>query len=321
MKKVTALGLLLATLTLSLLFYLYLPFIQSVGAGLSNQSSSALVITRVNVTNSPPFVSNLSITTPVNLAPNSSVNLTCNATVLDYNNWSDIKQVNFSFFSSNLSSSEFANTNRSHYDLFNCTSSEELSPYERRYNCWAVVNYNAFFDNWTCNITAVDVAGLQNTKKITTTVNDLISFFVPDELNFGDVPVTNTSANFHLNMTNFGNQPLNYSAYAYAATENDSAVMLCQFGNITIGNMKFTVNQSNISSLIDFDNELTQVNNSNATRSSLGVVTYPYNETLSNPINGSTWRLRVPLGPAGTPAGLCNGSLIITAFKAFNSVA
>ncbi len=321
MKKKTALAIVLLALSLFLLSVLYLPFIQIVTAGISSPTNfSYRVITRVNVSNSAPFVTNLSIQYPVNLQPNTTINFTCNATVLDYQNWSTIRQVNMTFFSTNLSNPDAINTNRSHYDMFNCTSSEEIDPFSRRYNCWAMINYNAFFDNWTCNISANDEHLLKDSSKITTTVNDLISFAVPDTLDFGDVPVTNTSANFHLNMTNIGNQPINFSAYAYAIFENDSAVMLCEQGNITIGNMKFSKNQTDIAEPVGFD-LMEQVNNTNLSSSSLGVIAYPFNETLmTNPVNGTTWRLTVPIGPAGTPSGLCNGSLIITAFKESNSV-
>ncbi len=320
MKKEHILGLLLAVLAFIFVFSISLPFFPQASANISfAENYTATVVTRVNVSNSPPFVSNLTIITPINLVPNSTFNLSCNATVLDYNNWSDIALVNVTFFSTNISKNHFRDTNRSHYSAWNCTNSVEINSFERLYNCWVPVAYNAFFSNWTCNITATDQLSATDSETITTTVNDLISFAVPDTLDFGNVPVLNTSLNFHLNETNIGNQLLNFSAFAYGSVEGDNTVMICEYGNITNGTLFYSNNITDVNYPIPLTN-MTRVSNTNATSSPLGVIAHPFNETGPTGINGTTWRLTVPVGPGGTPSGICNGTLIIRAQKYANSV-
>ena len=318
MKKETILVLLLGLALGSLFLTVSLPFFPSVNANLSFNNYTT-IITRVNISNSPPFVSNLTIDTLIDLTGNGSVNVTCNATVVDFNNWSDIAQVNFTLFNTNISSNGAGDTNRSHYSQWNCSWATEYNKFERGFTCHAQVNYNAFFSNWLCNITAKDNGQLQDDDQKNATVSDLISFYVPDLLDFGEVPVLNISQNRHLNTTNFGNQPINFTSYAYGRTDNDNLSMVCDFGNISIGNLRFSINTSNVSSPVYFD-EMFAVNGSNNTASPLGVIAHPFNETYSNATNTTGWRLRVPIGPGGSPAGLCNGTLVVTAMKAFNSV-
>jgi len=265
------------------------------------------VITRVNVSNAAPFVFNLSITSPITLTPNATTTVYCAAYVQDYNNYTDILKVNATLYDTN-----FYNT--THYTNSNCTNFTEVDSFTRYYNCTFDLWYNTNPGNWTCNITATDLVEIIDYKHITTTINELIALMVPDEINFGNVPVTNYSQNVLFNITNVGNRHINVSLYGYGAAENDTLAMVCEYGNISLTNERYAI--WNGSTDLSAFNTMNQLNNSNLTASLIPSLTISqFNVTYNRSLNTTVWRLYVPIGPQGTPSGLCNGTVVFRALR------
>ena len=311
-KRLTAYIVLLG-LFICLGVLIIIPVLQIASAALGAPNVS--VRTRVNITNSPPSVLNVSITTPVILSANTTTDIYCNVTVRDYNNVSDISSLNVTFFSTLYSKSETIDFNQTHYSNSSCTNFTDLSEFTRTYNCNLTLNYNAAAGNWTCNATVMDNATITGSGFSYTTINDLLAIGVDDLIDFGDLAVLNTSPNIPFNVTNYGNLPLNLTAYGYGATENDSAAVICDQGNISIQNLFVSANFTDITAPIG-TNLMIPLNSSNATRKLITNLTViPYNLSLEAATNTTVWRLFA--SGVNTPSGLCNGTVVFTAIKAF----
>ena len=272
------------------------------------------VITRVNVSNAAPYVFNISVMSPITLTPNTTTLVWCAAYVQDYNNWSDIDVVNATFYDSTHSQHNSIDYNTTHYTNMSCDNTTEIDTFTKLYNCTFNFWYNANPGAWVCNITAADTVGITATANISATVNELISLMVPDEINFGDVPVTNYSSNIPVNITNVGNRNINVSLYAFGSAENDTLAMVCQYGNISLNNERYTM-WNGTSDLVPFAN-MSLLNNSNTSASQIPQLTiFQYNATYNASVNTTVWRLYVPVGPLGTPSGLCNGTVVFRAIR------
>jgi len=272
------------------------------------------VLTRVNVSNAAPYVFNISVMSPITLTPNTTTLVWCAAYVQDYNNWSDIAVVNATFYDATHSQHNSIDYNTTHYTNSSCDYSTEIDTFTKLYNCTFNLWYNTNPGTWVCNITTADNTGITDTENISATVNELISLMVPDEINFGDVPVTNYSSNIYFNITNVGNRNINVSLYGYGAVENDTLAMVCQYGNISLNNERYAIWNGTPDSY-PFNN-MSLLNNSNATASQIsGLTILQYNQTYTTSINTTVWRLYVPVGPLGTPSGLCNGTVVFRALR------
>ena len=288
------------------------PLIANAGIGNPNYS----ITTKVNVTNAPPQVTNVVTSTPITLTANATAYTECNATVSDLNGATDMASVNATFFDSVFSQSSAQEDNTTHYSNVSCTNFSDVDSITRLYSCGFNINYNANPGNWTCNVTAVDTKNVATADNGTSSINQLIALYVDELLDFGQIGAGNTTNNILFNITNVGNRGMNVSVYTYGRTDNDSLAMVCEFGNISIGNLKVTT-QFNISNdtqfLIPFS-QMTTVNNSNATSTRIGNLTVlQFNNTYVNSINTTAWRLNVPL--QGVPSGVCNGTLVFRASK------
>jgi len=304
--------LLLCIAVLSILLFLPLSPL-SEGGGIGNPNTS--VITRVNVTNAAPYVYNLSIIAPpITLTPNVTTLAWCSAIVEDLNTVADIFLVNATLYDKNFSQHNSIDYNTTHYTNSSCTNFSEIDTFNRLYNCTFNLWYNSNPGNWMCNITAADTTGVTDDENISITINELIALMVGDLIDFGKVAVLNYSDNIPFNVTNVGNRNINVSVYAYGAQDNDTLAMVCDYGNISIGNIRVSINSSNITSPVDF-NTMTIVNNTNATPTRIGNFTIlQYNATYNMSINTSVWRLYV--SNAGRPSGICNGTVVFRALRA-----
>ncbi len=302
----------LVLLSFVLMALLVLPVMQYASADLGNPNVS--VRTRVNITNAAPSVMNVSIDFPATLVANSTALIFCNVSVRDFNNISDLSHVNVSFFSTVLSGDLYPDFNRTHYSNVTCTNFTDQSEFTRSYNCGLQLNYNAVAGNWTCNATVADLAGVKGVGFSTTTINDLIAIGVDDLIDFGQMVIDNGSSNIPFNVTNYGNLPLNVTVFGYGATENDSAAMVCDQGNISIENLYVSSNDTALSEPIGFP-LMMQLNSSNATRKMiLNLTLAPFNNTIANATNTTVWRLFA--SSANGASGLCNGTVVFTAIRA-----
>ena len=282
------------------------------------------VKTTINVTNAPPYVFNLSTIDPLTLEANSSVLLSCNATVRDYNGIADIRRVNATFYDANIENEYTTSfTNRTKYGSTACTRIQPGSGNEEHYTCNFTVMYWSNPGFWTCNVTATDLANITGAANISLSINTLIAVSSPSVLDYGDIGVTETTGNTLFNLSNAGNADVNLTLYGYGRNSNDSTAMVCTYGNISAEFQRFTTNATNLSILYPFDS-MDFVNNSqynasymyvhNGTGGNIsGFVIYQRNSTPERATNTTIWRVYVPPGPAGTPSGICNGTLVFTA--------
>ena len=80
----------------------------------------------------------------------------------------------------------------------------------------AVAYYANNGSQWTCNFTVMDDNNLTSSKTNQTTISGLIAIETPNELDFGNLSVSQTSADKYLNVTNAGNVDINISVRAFA---------------------------------------------------------------------------------------------------------
>ena len=265
-------------------------------------------MTRVNITNAPPYILNMSVSSPINLMPNGTVLVTCNASIMDYNGFQDIYNVSATFYAYSISKSSFVDHNRTHYSNSTCVN---VSSYDivSNYSCSFEVYYFADNGTWTCNMTVVDIPNIQATGIANSTINNLIALTVPDLIDYGQVPVSNTSANVMANLTNVGNKAINITMVAYALNISDGLALKCEQGNISFDSQRYSLfaNTTFTSRII--------ANNTNLSRIA-GLTIAQRNNSLSDALNTTNWMLTVPVGPQGTPYGLCNGTVVFNAMQA-----
>ena len=158
---------------------------------------------QINITNAPPFVFNITFPGPINLEANSSVFITCNATVRDYNNVTDINRVNATLYDISIENQySTAYTNRTKY-YTTCTNINQShdAAYESLYTCNFTVMYWSNPSAWTCNVTATDFDGLTHADNASATINTLVAISSASVLNYGDIGVTETTGNTFLNLS------------------------------------------------------------------------------------------------------------------------
>ena len=147
------------------------------------------------------------------------------------------------------------------------------------------------------------------------TITNLLAIDAPAILDYGNLSVTQTSAEIVHNVTNVGNINLNLSLRGYGGI-NDSIdhpghnlTMICDFGNISIGNQRYTLGSeftdgTSFDSMRHLTNQTAQTN-----------LTFPRRVNDNNfgaDRNSTLWRIQVPL----SVGGLCNGTIIFGAIDA-----
>lgn len=255
-----------------------------------------------------PFIVNITITSPINLQPNSTTLVFCNATVIDYNGFGDISKVNATLYENSISRASFGDHNRTHYSNSTCLN-VSTGGIMGNYSCMFEVYYYADNGTWTCNITATDLMNIQDSSVSNTTVNTLVALTVPDLIDYGQVPVTNTSANIAANLTNVGNKAINITVMAYGNNTGDGLALKCAQGNISWDSQRYSMSPS----LVFYNRSY--VNNSNFTMM-YNLTIQQRNNSVTEALNTTNWMLTVPLGPQGTPYGICNGTIVFNAVQA-----
>ena len=306
--------------------------------------TNATIIAKVNVTNTEPNITTIRIddgtSSPPNeidLTANGATVVTCNATVFDYNGFEDItgkNKTNATFFINSVGSTA-ADDNNFHYTNSSCNrcrqaTAAEAAPKDptnqRTAICdckFAVQYYANASSQWTCEFIVQDKGGTQisglelnltdtDSNSSGVTVTKLLAIDAPVILNYGNLSVTQTSAEIMHNVTNVGNINLNLSLRGYGGI-NDSIdhpghnlTMICDFGNISIGNQRYTLgsefaDSTSFNSMRDLTNQTVRTN-----------LTFPRRVDDNNfgaDRNSTLWRIQVPL----SVGGLCNGTIIFGA--------
>jgi len=293
-------------IAIGILFFL-IPFIGIVtNADLIGQNTT--VISRVNVTNAPPFILAIDIDDPVDLIPNSTVNIFCNVTARDYNGWADITTVNATFFDALISSAESSDHPRTHYTNTSCLPDATLDANTRVFICGFEVEYYANAGSWNCSAEVTDTYGISDTGQNSTNINELLAIITPEMIDYGDIPVLDVSSNVIANVTNVGNRNINLTLYGYNNTVSDGLAMGCEQGNISYVNQRWSLIDEVWDDMTILDNDVPQVVPT--------LTIFQRNNTLEETINQTNWKLYVEQGPGGTPFGVCTGQIIFGAILA-----
>ncbi len=276
-----------------LLYNALFSYSYSVGPNYRNVS----VDTRVNITNAAPIITQVTLPDPVVLTAGGLSVVECNVTVMDYNGATDINVTNATLYHSS-SSSGAADDNNTHYSNASCGAVSQAGNY-KNFTCNFSVYYYALNGTWTCNASANDSMSYNATNLNTTTFSPVLALNVTPLIDYGNLSVGDTSAEQTANVTNIGNVPINVSVLGYGNASGDGLAFVCQIGNITVANEKFTINASvayaqkfALSSSLQGIN-LTIAKQANATQQT----------------NTTYWQLYVP----PNPFGLCNGTVVFQA--------
>ena len=254
--------------------------------------------------NFPPQVSAVSIQDPIDLSPGSSLFVTCNATIRENNNISDIIGVNATLFQE--STGHFApDDNNDHYTNASCHSLQN-STFESNYSCGFSMQYYANNGTWRCNVTATDQYNATGFSPAPFLVNELLALDItPSAIDYGRMQATNASLdNVNMTVTNLGNVPFNVTVEGYGALSNDGLAMVCETGSIPIPNQRYHSNQS-----LAFIN-MTALTNSPVEVTNLTLAQRTDDLALGLSSNLTYWKLALPTLVQGN----CNGTVIFRTY-------
>ncbi|RME53532.1 hypothetical protein D6783_01795 [Candidatus Woesearchaeota archaeon] len=284
------------------------PFLLSFTAGPNYRNVSVDAI--VNVTQSLPEVLSVLINDGsgnITLNAGTTTLITCNATIRDYNGGGTLANVTATFYDNNTASEGSPDDNNNHYSNTSCTQ-VNVNGYYANYTCTFNVYYYANNATWVCNVTATDTYDFNGSDSgsnyNTTAINPVLALNVTSPIDYGDLAVGDTSGAIEANVTNFGNRDINVTVYGYGATPGDGLAMVCQVGNITIANERYSLNSA------DTWAAMTPLA---STPAYIANLTLPQqtNDTQAV-INSTYWRLYVPPNPFGQ----CNGTVVFQAEEA-----
>jgi hypothetical protein len=312
----------------------------------ANNATNRTVIAKVNVTNTEPNITAIRIdddnplpSNQIDLTANGVTVVTCNATVFDYNGWQDImiaNVTNATFFINSVGSNA-ADDNNSHYTNSSCgrcrqaTSSEAHNgdtAHSAVCDCKFAVQYYANYSTtWTCEFTVRDSGGNQvsaleinltdtESNSSGVTVTHLLAINTSAVLDYGNLSVTEESAEIVHNVTNGGNVPFNLTLRGFAGSEDlgpdditYNLSMLCEYGNISIGSQRYEIGSDRIGAT-NYDDMIHLTNQTVETN-----LTFPQRVDDANfgaDRNSTVWKIQVPL----SVGGLCNGTIIFGAIDA-----
>jgi len=267
------------------------------------------VPTRVTISNANPEVLSLNVyqetnasTYNITLSAGSFRNVTCNATLRDWNGYADIVSVNATLWDLATSTQFAADNNNSHYST-NCTNSGNGLNYTVNYLCIFPVYYYANNGTWNCSVIAADTFNKTGNGSNTTNIYPIYALNVTDGIDYGQVSVDDDSLSKTANVTNFGNMAINVSLEGYAVTKGDGLAMNCSIaGNISIDNEHF--------SITDTGNWVDKTALTSGTSQLIANLTISKQTIPSTPMTNTTyWQLRIPPNPAGN----CTGFVIFQA--------
>ena len=259
------------------------------------------VTTIVNVTNAAPEILNISLNGNQNivLAAGGNRNVVCNATIRDWNGFNDLDVVNATLYYY-LNTSNQADDLNEHYTNTSCTEASTDGQYLANYTCSFQVAYFANNGTWNCNMTVNDSKNYIDSATNSSVFDALYALNVTDVIDYGNLSVTDYSANVTATVTNFGNRNINVSVLGYGQTQGDGLGFVCTQGtNITVNNEKFSL------SLVDW-----------GSKTPLSTTNQDMNTTILQQTNDilpetkdTFWQLYVP----PNPFGVCTGTVRFTA--------
>ncbi len=312
-------GLIFLEVSLLLALFTFLP--NSVIAGVGSPSTT--VITNLTVGNTFPDVVAIELNggSDIDLTPNTTTLVSCIAIIRDYNNDSDVDNVNATLFDAIDSSSGDSNDNNYHYTNSSCQLTADAGvvlgyptddAYHSLANCTFQVQYNANPSTWTCHITANDSMSWSAQNSTNETVNQLLALALPDAIEYGTINATEVSFEQVANITNVGNTQFNLTLEAHGSDQTSDVAMNCTLGNIgyiptEYEKYNLTASNPGTQTLTQFEASYTNITNSAVTETFN--LNFQQDEGANEAVKESYWRIYVPKGVAGT----CNGTIIFGA--------
>jgi len=306
-KKQTIMYSILALVLVFTIFFLT-PQISKAANTPGPNYKNVTVWTHVNITNSKPEVLQVIITQDTNFSLRNITlnagltrNVICNATVRDWNGYTDIYNINATLWDVRTSYNNATDNNNTHYTNYNCTNTGNGANYTVNYICNFSVLYYANNGTWSCNVTAVDTYNKTGYLGNTTVIYPLYALNVTDGIDYGNVAVEDTSLEKTANVTNFGNMPINLTLEGYGVRQGDGLAMNCSLnGNITVDNERFAISSGAFGTKTALSSSAQTVNSFTIPKQTL---------PATQIINATYWQLYIPPNPAGN----CTGFVIFTA--------
>jgi hypothetical protein len=268
------------------------------------------VRTTLNITNSRPEVTFIKIyqetnasVTNITLSGGLARNVTCNATIRDWNGYTDVWMVNATLHDVDNAVFSDPDNNNTHYTNTNCTNSGNGVNYTVNYICNFPVYYYANNGTWNCSVFVWDTLNSTGNRTNSTLFYPLYSLNVTEGINYGALSLEEYSLNMTANITNFGNRPINVSVESYGITRGDGLAMNCNLNsNISASNQKFSISDVGWDSKTAMSGAIQNI--TNLTLSKQTLATTPI-------VNLTYWQLFV--NSTGNPAGNCTGYIIFSA--------
>ncbi len=280
----------------------YIWNVQCTDNSTSYNTGSSQIFNLTIISNVAPVVSNVKIDNPIDLNSGSTITVSCNATVRDENNASDITAVNATFFSS-VSFSSDSDDNNHHYTNGSC-SVIDSSAYQRNYTCSFNLQYYANNGTWRCNVFATDFLNETGSGNVSNVVNELLSIDVsPLLIKYANLEPTNISDDANITITNFGNRAFNVTVDGYGSVDGDGLAMNCEIGNISISSERYSIiNNSNFDTMRNLTDSPIQIAN-------LTLFQRINDADFGTDRNMTFWKLQVSTATKGD----CNGTIIFKA--------
>ena len=189
--------------------------------------------------NYAPNITYVNISPSIGLAVASTKDITCNATLEDWNNVSDIQIVNATFYHSSVNetySSDDSNIYRSN-DCSNLSKNSTAVNVSCDFSIW----YYAKPGEWFCNVSAMDGLGEVRYGISNTSISELYAInSTPLFIDFGLISAGETSsADTEMVVENLGNMEIDLTLEGYGLVDGDGLAMSCDLGIIGIEYVKY----------------------------------------------------------------------------------
>ncbi|MCK5282009.1 MAG: hypothetical protein KAK00_01240 [Nanoarchaeota archaeon] len=292
-----------------------------IGANRTNESA----VTKVWVWNTEPNITSMVVSpSPIDLTPGNVTIVTCTAYVWDYNGWQDVTIVKSSFYDINEGDGTTADKNYRYLNSTcgNCTSADS-SGTNASCSCQFGVWYFANNGTWECNMTIRDRGGNATTRihlfndtmqSGSIILNSILGVDISEGvIDYGNLSVTELSDPESVNITNWGNVPINISVREWGGTEESETnvgnfSMLCDYGNITHGYQRYST-----SNFTDYTN-MTNVTNTSTVIPNWNLPVRTNDTHIGKDRNQTFWRIKIPL----TVGGFCNGTIMFSGTEYYN---
>ena len=300
--------LILALFSFFTIIWFGLGFLSLQVAGANVTSDSSFIT--MNVTNTEPIIYNVTFnTSSITLTPGNRTTVNCTASIWDYNSVNDIVVVNATLYDRSASTNDATDDDNFHYTNRTCNLNSTIggSNTNASFVCLFGVNYFTNNGSWVCNVTTMDGANISSSNNAELNVETLLAIDVPTTTSYGNTSV-NSYTGSNITVTNVGNVDFNITLLGYgsndAVTGNETS-FLCELGNITITNHRFSYIDTNWSTMTPL----------NYSSRNLGNITFPQrqNDTDYGPDRNNTiWRVYIP----NSIGGFCNGTVVFNAVQA-----